>query len=522
MANDNTNTTSNFGIEYPTTGYNGTPTWADLYGSAFEDVDSALADRLIEEEVEDVVDALLAGGDKVSVSYDDANDALTIDTSALDAEEVRDEVGSLLVGGDGITATVDDAGDSVTIALAAHASTHEKGGSDELTTFGDTTHDSVTTEQASIVPDYIIEDDGGNYKAYSNTGLSYYEDTDIHALINTITSNHGHRRHIHITPSDQEYVYSTTLNITGTGLTLTGAGMDNTVLQQAPSANIDAVQYGPVESDTFFITFKHLTYYGNKSSNSSGSWLVTDNSGSAKPKDLHADHVFIKYYPEHGMVLDQTHGYRFISSLIEYCDGDAIRLDAASGSALNQMHLKNVYLAVNGGWGVNVVNAVDSSNIVDMVWDFVVRRNDAGGIHMGTADWYRNHLSGSLDKNGGSSGNNFELGGFTVSSANVIDITTSNAGGYGLSVIGPSNENEIRVIGRNNGSGLLDRAGYRNIINGVSINSGDPSSTGGWNGMSDLVYQLGCLVYDEANDSWYLPLAPTATNDWFQISGSAK
>jgi hypothetical protein len=147
MANDNTDTTSNFDITYPTTGYGGTPTWADLYGAAFEDIDSALAERLIEEEVEDVVDALLAGGDKVSLSYDDANDALTINTSALDPEEVRDEVGSLLVGGDGITATVDGAGDSVTIALASHAGTHEKGGSDELTAFGDTEHDSVSASK---------------------------------------------------------------------------------------------------------------------------------------------------------------------------------------------------------------------------------------------------------------------------------------------------------------------------------------------------------------------------------------
>jgi len=148
MANDTTKTTSTFSIEYPTTGYGGTPTWADLYGQAFEDIDSALADRLIEEEVEDVVDALLAGGDKVSVSYDDPNDALTIDTSALDDEEVRDEVGQLLTAGDGISVTVDDAGDSVTIALASHASTHEKGGADEITTLGDLQTDSLDTEKA--------------------------------------------------------------------------------------------------------------------------------------------------------------------------------------------------------------------------------------------------------------------------------------------------------------------------------------------------------------------------------------
>jgi len=159
MANDTTKTTPTFSIEYPADGYDAAPTWAELYGTAFEDIDSLLADRLTEEEVEDSVDALLTGGDKVSLSYDDANDALQIDTSALDAEEVRDEVGSLLVGGDGINVAVDDDADTVTLSLASHAATHEKGGSDELTTFGDTTHDSVSTDEEEITRQHIINTD---------------------------------------------------------------------------------------------------------------------------------------------------------------------------------------------------------------------------------------------------------------------------------------------------------------------------------------------------------------------------
>ncbi|WP_277540226.1 hypothetical protein [Haloarcula laminariae] len=125
MANDTTKTTDEFDIEYPTVGYDATPTWAELYGQAFEDIDSALADRLVEEEVEDAVDALLSGGDKVSVSYDDANDAITIETSALDDEEVRDEVGQLLTAGNAIDVTVDDAGDSVTLAVDESAISHD-------------------------------------------------------------------------------------------------------------------------------------------------------------------------------------------------------------------------------------------------------------------------------------------------------------------------------------------------------------------------------------------------------------
>ncbi|MFC6973651.1 hypothetical protein ACFQL1_01565 [Halomicroarcula sp. GCM10025709] len=69
-----------------------------------------------EEAVEDVVGGLAAAEGNISVSYDDAGNTLTIDTSALNDEEVRDEIGSTLSAGTGIDITVDDAGDTITVA----------------------------------------------------------------------------------------------------------------------------------------------------------------------------------------------------------------------------------------------------------------------------------------------------------------------------------------------------------------------------------------------------------------------
>jgi len=126
MANDTTKTTDKLSIEYPADGYDsGSPTWGELYAQAFRDIDSAIGDFINEEEAQDAVDALLSGGDKVQLTYDDANDELTIDTSALDAEEVRDEVGTLLEGGNALTVTIDDAGDSVTLAVDEGAISHD-------------------------------------------------------------------------------------------------------------------------------------------------------------------------------------------------------------------------------------------------------------------------------------------------------------------------------------------------------------------------------------------------------------
>jgi len=147
MANDTTNTTTNFDIEYPTNGYDATPTWAELYGAAFEDIDSALAERLVEEEVEDVVGALLAGGDKVGLTYDDANDQLTIDTTALDEEEVEDAVDSLLTGGNAITTSYDDGNDQLTLAVDESAISHD--GIDQSTVSSDDHHTRYSDSEAS-------------------------------------------------------------------------------------------------------------------------------------------------------------------------------------------------------------------------------------------------------------------------------------------------------------------------------------------------------------------------------------
>jgi len=74
-----------------------------------------LSDTQSDEEVQDLVNALLAGGSNITLTYDDANDTLTIDTSALNEEEVEDAVSTLLTGGTGISLTYDDANDTLTI-----------------------------------------------------------------------------------------------------------------------------------------------------------------------------------------------------------------------------------------------------------------------------------------------------------------------------------------------------------------------------------------------------------------------
>ena len=53
-----------------------------------------------------------------------------------------------------------------------HGSTHEKGGSDELTTFGDTVHDSVSTNYTSIIDLAAVVDKGGNDQSVSGGSVT--------------------------------------------------------------------------------------------------------------------------------------------------------------------------------------------------------------------------------------------------------------------------------------------------------------------------------------------------------------
>lgn len=70
-----------------------------------------------DEQIQDVVGGLIQANGNISVTYDDANDVLTVDTSALNEEEVEDAVASLITAGNAITVNYDDVNDSLSIAV---------------------------------------------------------------------------------------------------------------------------------------------------------------------------------------------------------------------------------------------------------------------------------------------------------------------------------------------------------------------------------------------------------------------
>lgn len=69
------------------------------------------------EEAQDAVGNIISGSSNISVTYDDSNDVIDIDTSALNGEEVEDQVSSLLSAGTNISLSYDDANDTLTVGL---------------------------------------------------------------------------------------------------------------------------------------------------------------------------------------------------------------------------------------------------------------------------------------------------------------------------------------------------------------------------------------------------------------------
>jgi len=105
------------------------------------------------EAVEDVVGGLLNGGTNISLNYDDGNNVLTVNTSALNQEEVEDAVASLVTAGNAITVNYDDNADALSIDVNESALSFYDG--TNLTADIDATNgtfNSVNTDDVNITP----------------------------------------------------------------------------------------------------------------------------------------------------------------------------------------------------------------------------------------------------------------------------------------------------------------------------------------------------------------------------------
>jgi hypothetical protein len=73
--------------------------------------------RVIDEYIQDLVAGLVSASSNLSWSYDDQNNSLTINTSALNDEEVEDVVGDLIQQGQGVNVAYNDSQSTLTVSI---------------------------------------------------------------------------------------------------------------------------------------------------------------------------------------------------------------------------------------------------------------------------------------------------------------------------------------------------------------------------------------------------------------------
>lgn len=168
-----------------------------------------LADVRTNEEIEDLVATLLLAQGNISITHDDANDEIQVDTSALNEEEVEDAVATLVASGGNLAWNYDDANDTLTVSLSGPITGVQIGTdaspvsavyateisfgvvtkSADFTTGSEATHYSVDTSGGSVTatlttpsdaepPIKSIKRNGGHTLTIDTGGSATIEDED--------------------------------------------------------------------------------------------------------------------------------------------------------------------------------------------------------------------------------------------------------------------------------------------------------------------------------------------------------
>jgi len=120
-----------------------------------------------EEKVQDTVDALLTASGNISLTYDDGNDTLTVDTSALNTEETEDAVASLVASSSNLSWNYDDGNDTLTISLSGPITGKQIGTSSNRNKGFFST---VNTDEIRLATGQAIEDGSGTERLRVNAG----------------------------------------------------------------------------------------------------------------------------------------------------------------------------------------------------------------------------------------------------------------------------------------------------------------------------------------------------------------
>ncbi len=379
--------------------------------------DVSTADHRTDEQIEDLVDSLLEAGDKLSWTYDDAGDILTIDTSALDEEEVEDAVNSLLSGGNAITTTYDDAGDTLTIDVDSNSIDSDELVNDSITVAGNSVSlgGSTTVSAGDLSNINLGTPSAGQLLVYDGTssefanagltagnGISKTEDDaslsisltndSVEVAGNTVSlggsttvdhvdlSNIGSDDH-HSRYTDEESQDATNdLLVGGTNITLTYDDSNNDLTIDGTDTRTDISDSGGVVvSDTSDITF---------TASNDATVSVSDDADGTGTVDISA--IDTTYSAGDGLKLSGT---TFNIEPVDFA-GNGLEDDGSDNLAIssNAVQTDEIDLSISPTWTGNHTFNSQTTVGADIVPD------SAGSINIGSDTNYFNDVHASSFK----------------------------------------------------------------------------------------------------------------------------
>lgn len=461
----NTSVANNLSVEDSLTDPSGVAHTAELADSV---------DIRTNEEIQDVVGGLIQANGNISVTYDDGNNVLTVDTNALNEEEVEDAVAALVSAGNAITVNYDDANDALSIAVDESNLSFYDG--TNLTANVD--NQSVSTDEEVIGSGPIraeIITDADPAEANFRTVCFRSIQSAIDA-IPTLSGQSVSRGKVTVGAlggNSSQRSYQENITIDEYRIILEGQGKSTKV--EASGAATEAPTLEVNASDDTEI--RDIWLDNSWSDNTTGGDVLQVNGGECYVDKLNVDHA--------GRYAVNMDGRRNFLANAEIKDGDV----AAVRMAQEQSSIYNCLIHDELNQGVpTAIRFGDHQRLkLDRLWIMTQgeRAFDWEGNANGAIQYSNIYIGPSPETNSLSSlTEDVDMRGNQTCATNVVIY------GTGLN-LWATNDFDFW--------GYVDPAesitlGTRASINGKGQNNGDPRVTGGWNGYAERAYNRGVQV----------------------------
>jgi len=153
------------------------------------------------------------------------------------------------------------------------------------------------------------------------------DEVQINDAINSLPTNGGF-----IKLSEGTFSISSPITINKAGVTLSGTGIEGTLILLADNSNCDMVEIDVDIVDQFF-HMRDLTLNGNKANQISGRGFY-DGAGASEIQDVRLEDVFFQHIKEETIELDNAWGFNADRVIIEFGGSDGIVINAGGNARI--------------------------------------------------------------------------------------------------------------------------------------------------------------------------------------------